>query len=84
MEPAGALNRVRNAQTAVMNSLLQMARIERLIEQAALDGPAAYAPVQFLTDLRRGIWSELATPARRSIPSAATSRPSISTRSTTG
>ena len=23
MEPAGALNRVRNAQTAVMNSLLQ-------------------------------------------------------------
>ena len=64
MEPAGALNRVRNAQYAVMNSLLQNARIERLIEQSALDGAAAYAPVQFLTDLRRGIWSDLATPAR--------------------
>ena len=64
MEPAGALNRVRNAQYAVMNSLLQTARIERLIEQSALDGAAAYAPVQFLTDLRRGIWSDLATPAR--------------------
>ena len=50
--------------TAVMNSLLQTARLERLIEQAALDGTAAYAPLQFLTDLRRGIWSELATPAR--------------------
>jgi hypothetical protein len=64
MEPAGALNRVRNAQYAVMNSLLQNARVERLIEQSALDGAAAYAPVQFLADLRRGIWSDLATPAR--------------------
>src|SRR5688572_6924553 len=64
IEPAGALNRVRNAQSAVMNSLLQTARIERLIEQSALDGTAAYAPVQFLTDLRRGIWSSLATPGR--------------------
>ena len=64
MEPAGALNRVRNAQNAVMNSLLQNARLERLIEQAALDGTAAYAPLQFLTDLRRGVWNGLATPAR--------------------
>jgi hypothetical protein len=64
MEPTGALNRVRTAQNAVMNALLQPARIERLIEQAALDGSAAYSPVQFLTDLRRGIWSALATPAR--------------------
>jgi hypothetical protein len=68
MEPAGALNRVRSAQYAVMNSLLQTARIERLLEQSALDGSAAYAPVQFLTDLRRGIWSDLATPARPTDP----------------
>jgi len=68
MEPAGALNRVRSAQYAVMNSLLQTARIERLIEQSALDGSAAYAPVQFLTDLRRGIWSDLATPASPTDP----------------
>ncbi|MGH9256761.1 MAG: zinc-dependent metalloprotease, partial [Vicinamibacterales bacterium] len=64
MEPTGALTRVRNAQNSVMNALLQTARLERLIEQAALDGDAAYAPGQFLTDLRRGIWSALATPAR--------------------
>jgi hypothetical protein len=64
MEPAGALNRVRAAQGVVMNSLLQNARLERLIEQAALDAAAAYAPLQFLTDLRRGIWISLATPAR--------------------
>ena len=64
MEPAGVMDRVRNAQNSVMNSLLQTERIERLVEQAALDGSAAYRPVQFLADLRRGIWSELATPAR--------------------
>ena len=64
IEPTGARDRVRNAQSAVMNSLLQTARIERLIEQSALDGTAAYAPLQFLTDVRRGIWSELATPTR--------------------
>jgi hypothetical protein len=46
-----------------MNSLLQSARLERLIEQAATDGSAAYTPVQFLADVRAGIWSELRNPA---------------------
>jgi hypothetical protein len=64
LEPAGAFTRVRTAQTSIMNSLLQTARLERLAEQAAFDGAAAYAPVQFLSDLRQGIWSELANPAR--------------------
>jgi hypothetical protein len=64
IEPSGAITRVRNAQTSVMNALLQTARIERLLDQSALDGSAAYAPLQFLADVRRGIWSELATPAR--------------------
>jgi hypothetical protein len=68
IEPAGAINRVRNAQASVMNNLLQVARIQRLIEQSALDGAVAYSPVQFLTDIRRGIWSELATPARATDP----------------
>jgi hypothetical protein len=58
----GGMNRVRTAQNSVMNSLLQTARIERLIEQAASEGAAAYTPVQFLTDVRSGIWSELNTP----------------------
>jgi hypothetical protein len=64
IEPSGAITRVRNAQTSVMNALLQTARIERLLDQNALDGPTAYSPLQFLTDVRRGVWSELATPAR--------------------
>src|SRR4029079_5618736 len=38
------------------------ARMQRMIEQEALDGPAAYRPVDFLADLRRGIWTELDAP----------------------
>ena len=64
MEPAGAINRVRNAQSSVMNSLLQPDRLTRLVEQTAVDGVGVYTVSQFLADLRRGIWSELTTPAK--------------------
>jgi hypothetical protein len=47
-----------------MNNLLQSDRVLRLIEQAALDGRTAYTATEFLADVRRGIWSELRTPAR--------------------
>ena len=63
IQPTGAIARVRTAQNSVMNSLLQLNRLDRLIEQAAVDGVAAYTPVQFLGDVRTGIWSELRTPA---------------------
>jgi hypothetical protein len=64
MEPAGVMARLRTAQTAVLNSLLQPTRLDRMVEQTAVDGMAAYAPVTMLADLRRGLWSELATPGR--------------------
>jgi hypothetical protein len=64
MEPAGALTRVGNAQASVMNSLLQPDRLARLVEQGAVDGATAYTAVQFLGDVRRGLWSELGTPGR--------------------
>jgi hypothetical protein len=62
MSPTGAIARVRTAQNSVMNSLLLTARIDRLVEQAAVE-PVAYTPVQFLADVRAGIWRELGTPA---------------------
>ena len=64
MEPTGVINRVRNAQSSVMNSVLQPTRLTRLIEQGTVDGATVYTAQQLFTDLRRGIWSELATPAR--------------------
>jgi len=64
VQPAGAMARVRTAQNSVMNSLLQNGRLDRLAEQAAIQGDASYAPVEFLSDVRAGIWSELRSPNR--------------------
>jgi hypothetical protein len=63
MEPAGAMARIRSAQTSVLNSLLQAGRIDRMVEQVAIDGAEAYAPVDMLAAVRRGIWSELTASA---------------------
>jgi len=62
IQPMGIVERVRAAQTAVMTSLLQSARLDRMTEQVTLDGAAAYPPLQLLADLRAGIWSELDKP----------------------
>jgi hypothetical protein len=62
IQPTGVLDRVRTAQAGILGGLLQAGRIDRMAEQAALDGAAAYSPLDFLTDLRRGVWSELAKP----------------------
>jgi hypothetical protein len=64
IQDAGAVARVRAAQNSVMNSLLSSTRLTRLVEQATIDGAAAYTPIQFLGDVRRGLFAELATPAR--------------------
>ena len=65
IEPVGALDRVRNAQMRVLNSLMSSARFARLVEQEAADGAASYRPSEFLEDVRHGIWSELDGPAIR-------------------
>jgi len=59
IEPAGVLSRVRTSQVRVLNTLLNNARIDRLIEQEAIDGDRSYKPLDFLGDVRKGIWSEL-------------------------
>jgi hypothetical protein len=59
IEPSGAMSRVNVAQERVLSSLLSNARFDRLVEQEAIDGMAAYRPAEFMSDVRRGIWSEL-------------------------
>jgi hypothetical protein len=63
IEPAGALNRIRTAQLQVLNSLLSTARFDRLVEEEAIDGVAAYRPAEFLSDLRKGIFGEIYAPS---------------------
>jgi len=62
IQPVGIVERVRTAQAGIMSSLLQSARIDRMAEQWTIDGAAVYSPLQFLQDLRAGVWSELAKP----------------------
>ncbi len=59
IEPNGALDRIKTAQLSVLTQLLDSSRFARLVEQEALDGDKAYRPVEFLSDLRKGVWIEL-------------------------
>jgi hypothetical protein len=59
IEAIGVLSRIRNAQSSVLNNLLNSGRFARLVEQEAVDGAAAYAPTEFLADVRKGVWKEL-------------------------
>jgi hypothetical protein len=62
IEPSGSVDRIRTRQNALLNTLLQDARLSRLAEQAALpgSGPAPYAMGDLFGDLRRGLFSEAA------------------------
>lgn len=59
IEASGALLRVNTAQERVLGSLLNNARFDRLVEQEAIDGAAAYQPANFMSDVRKGIWHEI-------------------------
>jgi Met-zincin/Domain of unknown function (DUF5117)/Domain of unknown function (DUF5118) len=59
IEPTGVVERIASGQRRVLNSLLSSARVERLVEQEAIDGDAAYRPTDFLADVRKGVWSEV-------------------------
>ncbi|MBX7118271.1 MAG: zinc-dependent metalloprotease [Gemmatimonadaceae bacterium] len=67
IENAGVVERVRQRQTAVVNSLLSQARLNRLVEFEALaaNPREAYTLSDLMTDLRTGIYSELAAPTVR-------------------
>ena len=59
IEANGALDRVKAAQSSVLSNLLSPTRLARMTEQEAIDGAAAYRPADFLTDVRKGVFSEL-------------------------
>ena len=59
IEPVGVLDRIRTSQARVLRTLMSSDRLLRLVEQQALDGDVAYAPTDFLADLRGGVWREL-------------------------
>ncbi len=58
IESSGALSRIRSAQVRTLNSLLSSNRMERMIENEALNGDAAFKPLDFMNQLTQGLWSE--------------------------
>jgi hypothetical protein len=59
IEPVGVIGRVRTAQLGVLNNLMSSQRLARLVEQETLDGKGSYSSVDFLADVRKGVWEEL-------------------------
>ncbi len=59
IEPNGALDRIRSAQLMILTQLMSSSRFARLVEQEAIDGDNSYRPVDFLAEVRKGVWTEL-------------------------
>lgn len=56
---AGALDRIRGYQVRFLNRLMDMGRMQRLIEAEAFKGKSAYGLMDMCKELRQGLWSEL-------------------------
>lgn len=59
IETNGVTDRIKNLQSGLLSQLMSSARFARLVEQEAIDGDKAYRPVDFLSDVRKGVWNEL-------------------------
>ncbi|WP_296705040.1 zinc-dependent metalloprotease, partial [Algoriphagus sp.] len=60
IEPSGAVSSISRLQSRILSNVLRMDRLERMIDNEALNGVDAYSMTQMLSDLRKGVWSELA------------------------
>jgi len=61
IEPSGSVDRVRQRQTALLVTILQDARLNRLVEQSAFATASqpSYTVADLIGDVRRGLFSEL-------------------------
>ena len=59
IEFAGITNRIRSTQSRTLNGILDFGKMARLIENEAINGNSAYSLLDMMSDLRKGIWSEL-------------------------
>ena len=56
------LTAIHNAQSRVLNNLMNSARFARLVEQETLDGTRRCTAGGFLATVRKGVWRELDGP----------------------
>lgn len=59
-EFSGAVERVRGLQARTLNNILDPGRMARMIENETLNGSSkAYTLVNMMSDVRKGVWSEI-------------------------
>ena len=58
-EFSGSVERVRGLQARTLNNVLDAGRMARMIENETMNGNEAYSLVAMMSDLRKGVWSEL-------------------------
>jgi len=58
IEYSGSVERIRATQERYLNTMLQLGKLARIIENETLNGDEAYGLVEMMRDLRSGIWSE--------------------------
>ncbi len=59
IEYDGNIERIRNMQQRALNNILDFGRMQRLMENEEINGKEAYSLLDMMTDLRKGIWSEV-------------------------
>jgi hypothetical protein len=59
LEAAGIADRVLAAQRSLLNMVVNEPRIKRMAEIAVENPDSAYAPLEMMTELTDGLWSEL-------------------------
>ena len=59
IEYSGIVERVRSMQVRTLNNVLSLGKLARLVEHEALNGAQAYTLTTMMSDLRKGLWSEL-------------------------
>ena len=56
---SGSVENIRGLQVRTLNKILKTGRLTRLIENEILNGSKAYSIVNMMSDLRKGVWSEI-------------------------
>jgi hypothetical protein len=60
IEHTGAVDRVRNLQVRRLGQLFDPSRMQRLIEAEVFQPDVAYGLLEFMADVKQGVWRELA------------------------
>ncbi len=58
ISPSGSVEQIQKMQTRQLRNVLSKSRLQRMIDNEALNGNKAYTLVSMLSDLRKGVWSE--------------------------